>query len=143
MVLRISKTFASFTTFVPFSLLNDTTMSYFFHNYILLLLFDILCTAPRRLLIKVTTVAVQSIILYRPPGPTHSCRTRRSYRIKWEALSNKDVRKTFADSVSCLSRELAEYRAEVELQLFKATVLHLLLGYANGKDSVCRIMAKS
>ena len=52
----------------------------------------------------------------------HTCRTRRSYRIKWKALADKDVRKTFADSVSSLFRELLECTAdaEVEWRLFKA-----------------------
>jgi len=53
----ISKSFARFTTFVPFSLLNYTTMSYFFHNGILLLLFDKIRTAAPRLSVKLTTDA--------------------------------------------------------------------------------------
>jgi len=34
-----------------------------------------------------------------PPGSTQTCRTRRSYRLKWEALADKDVRKTFVSSL--------------------------------------------
>jgi len=48
------ESFASFATIVIFSLLSETVMSYFFHNVMLLLLFDNLRTAPPRLSIKLT-----------------------------------------------------------------------------------------
>jgi len=54
-IVGMSKSIVSFVTFLPFTQMNETTMSYFFHSWILLLLLDILCTAPPRLLIKVTT----------------------------------------------------------------------------------------
>jgi len=46
-VVAISKSLASFATSVPFSLLNETTMSHFF-PYRILLFFNNLRTAPRR-----------------------------------------------------------------------------------------------
>ena len=51
-VLGISKSFVNFATFVPFSLLSETTMLYFFHGKIMhngipLLFFDNLRTAPQ------------------------------------------------------------------------------------------------
>jgi len=57
--------------------------------------------------------------LEKPLGPTQTCRIRKSYRIKWEALVDKYVRKTFADSISSLFRELSECTvdSEVERQL--------------------------
>jgi len=54
---RRSKSFASFATFVTFSLLSERTMLYFFPKGLLLLLFDNLLTAPQRLSVKLTTVA--------------------------------------------------------------------------------------
>jgi len=50
--------FCKFTTFLPFTLLNETTMSYFFRNGIQLLMFGNLHTAPPRLSIKLSTVAI-------------------------------------------------------------------------------------
>jgi len=51
-ILDTSKSFANLTTFVLFLLLNETTMSYFFHYGLLLLLFDKLDTVPSKLLMK-------------------------------------------------------------------------------------------
>jgi len=75
-------------------------------------------------------MVVCNLHLEKEPGPTQTCRTRRSYRIKWEALADKDVRKTFAGSVSALFRELPECTvdAKVECQLIKVA---LLLGYVD------------
>jgi len=57
--------------------------------------------------------------------------TRRSYRIKWEVLVDTDVKKTFANSMLSLFRELLECTAEVELQMVKAAV-------ASSAARVCR-----
>ena len=57
-----------------------------------------------------------------PPGFTQKCKTRRSYRLQWKTLAEKDVRKTFAESVSSFFRELPECTVEVESNLFKAVV---------------------
>jgi len=53
----MSKSLASFATFVPFSLLSEATVSNFFHNGVLLLWFDNLRTAPPKLSIKLNAVA--------------------------------------------------------------------------------------
>jgi len=63
---------------------------------------------------------VCNLRLKNPKKPTQTCRTRRSYRIKWEAPVDKAARKTFADSESSLCREILECTAEEEWQLFKA-----------------------
>jgi len=79
------------------------------------------------------------------PGPTQRCRTGRSYRIKREALADKDVRNTFAESVSSLpeiSRN-AQGTRRWSGDCSKQLVLNLLLGYADRNDSVWRIMAKT
>ena len=48
-----------------------------------------------------------------PPG---AFRTRRSYRRKWEDLVEKDVRKTFPDSVLSLFRKIPECTANAEVE---------------------------
>jgi len=75
-VLGISKSFASFATFVPFSLLSEITMLYFYQYGILFLLFDNVRTVPTRLSIKLTTIAtIPNTVWYRYvqlkciPGP--------------------------------------------------------------------------
>ena len=58
--------------------------------------------------------------------------------------TDKVVRNIFAATCrlfSLISRN-AQGDVKVEWQLFKAALVHLLLGYADGKDSVWRIMAK-
>jgi len=55
-VVEISKSSASFTTFVPFSLLAKQRCHTFFHIGTLLLLFDTLRSVPPRQLIKLTII---------------------------------------------------------------------------------------
>jgi len=61
-VAGVAKSFASFATFVPFLLLSEAMMLYSFHNEILLLLFNILHTAPPKVSIKLTTAATIPIL---------------------------------------------------------------------------------
>ena len=46
------------------------------------------------------------------------------YRIKWEAMEDEVVRKTFADDISARSREIPEMPADIKTEwgLFKAAV---------------------
>jgi len=57
-------------------------------------------------------------------GAYTSVRDQESLQEKWEALPDKDVGNTFADSVSSLFRELPECTADAEVEwlLFKAAV---------------------
>jgi len=55
---------------------------------------------------------VCNLNLAKPPGPTQTCRASRSYRRKWEALADKDARKSYADGISSLIRELPEYTVD-------------------------------
>jgi len=58
-----------------------------------------------------------------------TCRSRKSYRIKWVVLLDENLRNTFADSVPSLFQEIPKCTkyTEVEWQPFKAAV-YLLLG---------------
>jgi len=69
-------------------------------------------------------LVVCKLCLVKQPGFARTCRTRRSYWIKWEALVEKDVRKTFADSLLSLFRDLPECKAKVdeEWKLSKAVI---------------------
>jgi len=64
---------------------------------------------------------------FETPGlqSTFTCRTMRSYRIQWELLVDKNVRKACADSISSFLPVLAEFTADVrdELRLFEPVVI--------------------
>jgi len=58
---------------VPFSSLNETMMSHFFHNGILLLLLDILRTALPRLLKLTTVTSIPNTVAYNKTHVTTVC----------------------------------------------------------------------
>ena len=67
-------------------------------------------------------LVVCNLHLEKPTGSTQTCRARRPYQIKCQALADKNVFRTFADNVSSLFWELPECTAEEEWRLFKTAV---------------------
>jgi len=54
--------------------------------------------------------------------PTQTCRSKRTYRLKWEVAAHKIVKKDLCSNVLLLFREISECTADIEVkwQLFKA-----------------------
>ena len=56
-----------------------------------------------------------SLHLEKSPGPTQTCTTRRSYRIEWESLVDKDIWKIFCRQRPC-SKNFKECTADAEVE---------------------------
>jgi len=88
-------------------------------------------------------LVVCNLHLESPTAHSPTCKTKRFHLIKWEALANKQVRRTIADIALHLLGELAECTADAKLewQLYKAAVASSA-SRLRGR-LVWRIMAKS
>ena len=75
--------------------------------------------------------------LEKPTGAALTYRTSKSYRIKWEALADKDVRKTFGNSADLFRRDPEMHSGGGGgAPCTKQLKLHLLLEYVDTNDSV-------
>jgi len=85
---RHTKSFASFTTFAPFWLLSETTMSYVFHNGLLLLLMDKLVTAPSKLLMPAKKLRYNGTVVNSNPL-THCNSCSMNYDFDFKTFDQK------------------------------------------------------
>ena len=69
-------------------------------------------------------LVVCTLLLQKPDATRQTGRPKQVHRIKWEALEDEVVRKTFADDISARFREIPEVPADIETEweLFKAAV---------------------
>ena len=70
-------------------------------------------------------LVVCSLRLSKPWPNKKSSRSSVTYRIKWEALEDKEVRKQFASSISCKFRQLSAVSEDIEKKwlLFRSAII--------------------